>query len=123
MLLFAGLERIASIVAYIYCTQALACSKKYFVSCQECLSCHTTYAFDALTTPEGPGGPCVPLNPLSPCGPCVPLNPGRPCGPGGPWAPSSPSVPLSCLVDQVGLEFLFDYLCYLFYHNNYIKFI
>ena len=52
------------------------------------LSCHTTYAFDVLTTPEGPGGPCVPLNPLSPCGPCVPLTPGGPCGPGGPWAPS-----------------------------------
>ena len=58
-------------------------------------SCHTTYAFDALTTPEGPGGPCIPLNPGKPCGPCVPLTPGTPCGPGGPWAPSSPSVPLA----------------------------
>ena len=45
------------------------------------ISVHTTYAFDALTTPEGPGGPCVPLNPLSPCGPCVPFTPGGPCGP------------------------------------------
>ena len=56
------------------------------------VSSHTTYAFDTLTTPEGPGGPCVPLKPLSPC---VPLNPGGPCGPGGPWAPSSPSVSLA----------------------------
>ena len=47
-------------------------------------SCHTTYAFETLTTPEAPGVPCVPLNPGGPCGPC---------GPCGPWAPSSPSVP------------------------------
>jgi hypothetical protein len=39
-------------------------------------SSDTTYALDALTTPEGPGGPYVPL------------NPGKPCGLGGPRAPS-----------------------------------
>ena len=51
-------------------------------------SCHTTYAFEALTTPEDPGGPCVPLNPLGPCGPGPVLS--APAGPGGPagalWA-------------------------------------
>ena len=88
-------DRTASIVAYIYCTQALACSEKYFIIARSGHHSHTTYAFDGLTTPEGPGGPCIPLNPLSPCGPCIPLNPGEPCEPGGPWAPSSPSVPLA----------------------------
>ena len=65
---------------------------------------HTTYAFEALTNPDGPGWPCVPLNPRSPCIPCgpivpvAPVSPLGPCGPGGPCGPCGPAGQ----VDPVG---------------------
>lgn len=57
------------------------------------LSAHTTLVFVALTTPEGQGGPWVPLNSRSPCIPWEPGGPWGPAGRGGPWG----SVPV-CLL-------------------------